>query len=235
MVLLHGSEGPKKAEENREKILKFLGKHTWSHSSVLQDLLGLKTYSSTNRILKKLEAQKLVKRHKVEILGSREITVWGITPRGVELSYSEDDWEKEKKPFQFSKLKLSRIPHTLGLQQLEVHLLSQGWSRFQHSRPLKNKNLVPDAVAVNPEGKTCAIEVERTVKSKARYRKILVHHLAEAKAGKWDEIWYFCPEKLKNRLENAFFSLEWAVYGEKFKIKEGHLRPFKFVGLKFLK
>ena len=50
------------------------------------------------------------------------------------------------------------------------------------------------AIAMKPDGTVVAIELERTAKDIARYRKIIVAHLESRKQRLWDEIYYLFPD-----------------------------------------
>jgi hypothetical protein len=211
-------------------ILLFLRDEKWSHQNILQELLQLKSRQATHKTLLSMEAKNLVKRHLIKFSYGRPITVWGITPHGVMMSFCESEPMSNVRAFEPSKLKITQMNHTLDIQQTRIKTQVAGWKEFNTAGFCKKNIKNPDATARRPDGKVVAFEIERTIKSLRRYPDVLVSHLKGRKQGLWDEIYYLCPDiNIKARLIKAFDTIETAQHdGNIIKITKAHKDHFKF-------
>lgn len=78
--------------------------------------------------------------------------------------------------------------HHLAVQAARIRAEQAGWCGWNVEPTFGD--CTPDAVAVNPDGFTIAIEVERSVKSRSRYEHVWGRHLDAIKAGHFQGVLY---------------------------------------------
>lgn len=219
--------------EKTLQVLRFLQTEKWSHQDVLQRLLHLFSRQAIHKTLLKLESQGLIKRHTIECGFGPAMTVWGITPHGVMMSIQEGEAYSDIRAFEYSKLKSTQLNHTLDIQLARVKAQQAGWAEWQTAGFAKKGFKNPDAIALRPDGKRVAFEIERSLKSFRRYQDILVSHLAARKEGRWDEIFYLMPDaSMKKRVKRIFSDIDSARYQKRnISINSAHKAPFKFFTL----
>ncbi|POK28399.1 replication-relaxation family protein, partial [Klebsiella pneumoniae] len=96
------------------------------------------------RFLDSLVAKGLLVRTKYPVDG-RQVSVWGLTPHGVAISFDEDEPLADVIPFQPSRVSAALLPHRLAVQSLRLDMEARGatgW-RILHRLSLKGMN-VPD-------------------------------------------------------------------------------------------
>lgn len=230
-----------KAERGRIKaaketnILSFLLAEGYSTAKILAQLLKM-TPNGVQRILRKMEANELIKAHTVDFeLGSWNLKIWGLTPTGALLATPENE---KVNFFEVGRVKPITMTHSLALQRVKVLALSQRWSEWESSsKMLQNANLsrstwlqVPDAVAISPKGRKIAIELERTVKTPKRYVEILANYAEMLSSDVIAEVIYICPENIAKRLERLFHRIEKIIFrGKAIPVPEGLLKRFYFI------
>ena len=233
--LLPPAERKRRGEENRQAILTFLRDERWTHIDVIQALLGHKSPQAIYRILGKMAVEGLVSKAEIPVAYNRPVAIWGITVHGLAMSWGLDEAVEPRKPFEPSKVAPTMMQHKVDLQLLKVRALRSGWASWIDGSLLgwrKSEWKVPDAVAIDPQGRKTAIEVERTVKSKKRYAEIIVSHLESKREGRWERIVYLCPTRdIAARIEREFQSITHAKYkGQVFELQDGHRASFVFLG-----
>lgn len=219
--------------EKTHKVLSFLRTEKWSHQSILQNLLELRSRQAIHKTLLKMESQGLIKRHSIDSGFGQAMTVWGITPHGVMMSIQDDEVYKDVRAFEYSKIKATQLNHTFDIQCARIKAESAGWTDWQNAGFAKKGSKNPDAIALRPDGKRICFEVERSLKAFRRYQDILVSHLSARKEGRWDEIYYLMPDQaMKKRVERIFSDIESARYQKRtISINSAHKAPFKFFTL----
>ncbi len=216
----------------KEAILLYLYGETWTHIEILEELFPNMTARQIRSVLKELSDGKMVRSAEVTVLETKTADVWGISKQGVGIT--QERFRIEASGMAFSKRNVNPVSftHHLDIQRLRISAERNGWtdwrrygSSFYHKTQIR-----PDAVATRPDGISAAIEVERTVKSKRRYPKIMASHLHSRKQGRWDVICYLCPDSgLKLRLERIFAGIsEVSYFGSNVKITDEHRRLFQF-------
>lgn len=229
-TLLPRNEAFKRYEQKLNDALMFLRIERWSHQKILQKKLGLKSRQAIHKTLVKFEKNGAIRRYQIEDGFTHPLTIWGITPHGVMLSFHEGEEITDIRAFEPSKVKPSQVNHTLDIQQARVKAELAGWTNWDYAGFSKKGLKNPDAIATRPDGKVVAIEIERTLKSFRRYPDVLVSHLAARKQGCWDEIYYLMPDKsMKRKVERIFASIDKARYqNQTIQISDEHKAPFKF-------
>lgn len=213
-----------------KSILAFLRTERWSHQDILQKLLKLQSRQAAHKTLTGMENKGLIKRYAIESGFGRPMSIWGITPHGVMMSFSEDTLLVETRAFELSKLKPTQVNHTLDIQLARVKAENANFSNWTTAGFAKKGIKNPDATAIRPDGKVIAFEIERTLKALRRYPDVLISHLSARKSGMWNEIYYLMPDQnMKARVQRVFNSISSARYQRKtIQITEAHKAPFKF-------
>ncbi|MCF6808547.1 hypothetical protein L3V79_09115 [Thiotrichales bacterium 19S9-12] len=186
----------KKQKETTNKILNWLYEFKFSNVAILRKYTGLQT-PGVIKALKKLEEKGLVLRF---IPNQPLNTVWGITWNGI----SELEKLDENQKFEPSKFNELTAIHHYNLQELKLLLLEKGVEMKATKKITLGKvGKVPDAI-ININNKTIAVELERTIKSKQRYRALWGDYIKDIRDGKYTAVQYFLSNKRTKNLMNVF-------------------------------
>lgn len=231
--LLSHTDARLRSSQNQQKILQFLRQEKYTKRAILQSLLPIKTACGLLKLLRKMEHNKLLKKHDV----SEYVTLWGITKPGLSVAVSPEEDRHNDHYFAPSKVNINMLPHTFGCQM--VHALCMKYrveyraGRTMGSRAEMDK--IPDGILYTPRGNV-AIEVERHLKTRQRYDAIIYHYLKCIKAGKYHLVVYVCPDADKrDQLHTLFYSLKTITMnlaGKIVKTKldaDTHLKYFRFI------
>lgn len=230
-------------KEKRRIILEFLREETWTRADVLEELLGV-TRQAVNNSLRRMEADGLVKRIEIPVFERAPYSICGISEHGLNYAFPLGQPIEYRPTFEPSKVKRITMDHRLDLQRARIRAEKAGWTEWVAGH-LIGKRLagkkVPDAVAVDLNGRRVAIEIERTSKGPKRYGPICIAHLLSKKAGHWDRILYLCPDEYKQpgsgvelaaRIERAFKTVRNPKFnGQVYKLGPEHYAPFSFLSL----
>lgn len=196
----------RKYKDNKQKVLQFLRQEKYSTSSILMKLLQLEYRSSICKVLRKMMAENLVKKHK----WTGTIILWGITSNGLHHASDFQEQIMDWSYFEPSKIKDITLRHQLDVQQVHAACILKNINftvgRLLGSREAQDK--IPDGV-FDIYNKKIALEVERHIKSKRRYDAILYDYLKAIDSSKYNHVLYVSPdEKTRDRVKKAFFSLK---------------------------
>jgi DNA-binding MarR family transcriptional regulator len=204
-----------RVEEKRKTILEFISAETFTTTEVVAELLKISRQAAL-KTLKAMEKDELVKMHDLEfsLAQKGKQVIWGVTPKGALLAADLDDFRVDY--YEVGRISVMTIPHSLAVQRARVFGLAKGFTEWKSSRKMrqlaeKDRGVwlqVPDAVAKNESGELVAFEVERTVKTPKRYNEILSNYAQMFLDRTLSEVFYICPDELKNRLEKLFLSIE---------------------------
>ena len=129
--------------------------------------------------------------------------------------------------------KVRRLHYRDGLSLSEIERRT-GLTRKTIRKWLK----APDAVATNPKGLRVAIEIERTIKSRKRYEKIIGLYLQMIRAGLIKRVDYVTPDPaVAPRLAAVIRSLQTVLVGpeqgpsQRVSITDAHRERFNFYSL----
>lgn len=231
MLIYKRKERSKKVEMNRRLVLRFLRDEIWTTTEVLGPVVGFKKRETINKTLIHMEQDKLIQKHTLPIAGRHAITVWGITPHGLALSWDEHEEYEDRPHFEPSRLNLSRVPHQLNLQKIRLALEKAGWSEWVRGERLGFKPKIrPDAIATRPDGLRVAIEVELVIKTRRRYQVIIRDHLMQIRKGEWQAVLYL--GNYATRLHKIFDSIDYVpLMGEKLQLNETHKKRFRILAI----
>lgn len=229
MLINDRNERNKRKQQKQDGVLKYLRYETWSTASILRQVLSLNSQQAIQQTLAMLERESLLRKATIGGTGQKAV-VYGITAHGLAMSFSEDEEYESLPVFEPSKITLSRIPHHLDIQLARLSAQANGWQNWTRGERLGFEvDVRPDALAVSPRGKTVAVEVERTIKTRKRYQQVIANHLMKIKAGNWDEVLYLTPDGMANRLKKVFDSIDWIVIrGNRIPLEQKHRDVFSF-------
>lgn len=186
----------KKGKETNEKILKWLYEFKYSKAVILQKITGL-TRAGIGESLRKLEHRGLVQSLKPN---PPLKTVWGITWDGI-CEIGELDENQKFEPSKFNEI---TAIHHYNLQELKLLLATKNLNLV----PVKRSSVgatekTPDGI-VKKDDKIIAIELERTVKTKNRYKAIWGGYIEDIRKGKYTNVQYFLPNTRTQNLLKIF-------------------------------
>lgn len=230
MLIKSPSERKALQETRHNQVLKFLRDETWTSPQVLAQLLG-RTITSVTKTMGQLESLGFVIRHVVPELRK---TLWGITAHGLAFSWADDEEMLIRPHFEPSRLAPLSISHHLDTQFARLQAEQAGWSQWLPGDRLpKGLAKRPDAVAVDPHGKSIAIEIERHVKTLKRYEAIFAIYLQSIKRDEYSAIHYICPSQQLAKQLTRVFGLIQAVplLGERVPIGDKHRSKFQVFAL----
>lgn len=219
-----------RTQNKREMILRFLRDETWSNLTNLAGVLGL-SEPAAFKTLQQLERDGFLLRYKVSSL---RLSLWGITPQGLAFAWAEDEAMQIRPYFEPGKLSVMTIPHYLDIQWARLIAEAAGWTNWIPGNRLpKDIKKRPDAIVLNPEGQTIAIELERTIKTLKRYEAIFSVYLQQMKRDEYFQVHYVCPDaSFAPRLIRMFDLIKAVpVAGERVPIAEKHKARFPVYAL----
>lgn len=231
------AERMKRAAEKERLVLSFLFDEVWATAKTLQQLLGLATHVPVNRLLRKMENKGLVKPHKVS-LGGPDTNLWGITANGLAMSVEPEKVADalSRSTFEPSKVSVSHVNHQTKLQIARIEAERAGWTDWVRGERMGGDiSKRPDAVAIDPNGRRIAIEVELSFKSKKRYQQVIGEYAYLCAVKKaYKGVYYICEDDSAVRFKNLFHSIKTGYYKDdsgqrgSLEIKENILALFKF-------
>lgn len=230
--LLSKSAQAERIAQKRRMILTFLRDETWTHASVLQSVLNVKTSASVYRTLKPLLAEQMIVNHHIQMPFQRSISLYGITSNGLAHAWELGEAVQKRQTFQPSKVNPLTMQHKFDLQLLRTkasHFGYSNWVDGSHLGWRKSGYKIPDAITIQSTS-VVAIELERTVKSRKNYAEVLCSHLKAIKNKRYHEVHYWSPTvDLMARVERAIKSIQKInISGQWIEIEPRHFTPFKF-------
>ena len=217
-------------QTKRETVLRFLRDETWSNQTNLAGVLGL-SGPATFKTICQMERDGFLLRYKVTAL---RLSLWGITPQGLAFAWAENEVMQIRPYFETSKLSVMTIPHYLDTQRARLIAEASGWTNWMPGNRLpKDIKKRPDAIAINTEGQTIAVELERTIKTLKRYEAIFSIYLQQMKRDEYFQVHYVCPDaSFAPRLKRMFTLIKSVpVTGERVQITEKHRARFPVYAL----
>lgn len=189
--------------EKEHAILDFLSTELVSNIEMMSELLRV-SIRTANETVSRLEDLKLIRRERI-MFERTPVHVLGITSRGQQRIADIQGRKPRDRTFLPRSVGISSIPHRLDLQRLRIALTAAGaedwWPGVAYRVPNRG-DVVPDAVC-KCKGERLAIELERTIKSEARYAEVFGKHFTLIEAKKWGHVVYVClTESDANRMRS---------------------------------
>lgn len=212
-----------RAMEKRRQVLRFLRQEIWSCQDILGSVMGVQSRTAAHKNLARMEAEGLVRRHRIETLGGGGLTLWGITSHGQAMAFDPESEQPVSAYFEPGRIAEVTIRHELDLQRLRLQAERAGWTDWINGDRLQDLlkgGKRPDAMATSPQGLRTAIEIERTMKTSKRYEQILASYLMALKAEQLDRVVWLSPtEDFTLRLRAIVLSIRSVtIQGHRFPI-----------------
>ena len=223
--------GPECTPEIR--VLSLLHDVAWTHENIVAELLPELASEEVSALIDKLESSGAIGTHEQQSSYGNDVKIIGIRSAGVRLVEESIKPMLSGQQFRKTRHNPATMDHHLDQQRLRIAAERAGWTCWQKGtlgrRIVKGENY-PDAVAMKPDGTVVAIELERTAKDIARYRKIIVAHLESRKQRLWDEIYYLFPDPaLQERVARIFDAITELEYmGHSIQFTDEHRTCFQF-------
>lgn len=232
-MIPHYQNNKARGKEKVTLVLDFLKEETYSDLQTLMCVLKVRNRCTLDRLLPSMVEQGLIQKSIFSLPGNHSISIWGITRQGLAYAQALDD-PLELKHFQPSKIRLSSLHHHLENQKVKLRLESlgcTGWLNGDKKQlgakfPLKHR---PDGYIKLTNNMPVAIETELIIKSKLRYKEIILHHLLARNKKHWYYVLYVTPDKHKQAaLLRIFNSIDHVIYqGRKLDLDSDHRNIFK--------
>jgi hypothetical protein len=220
-----------RASQKREVLLAFLASgETYTTLSVVAELLETSERNAL-RLLQKMQEEKLIKVDE-NVMPHTSLKLYGITAHGLAITAKAHPKARE---FELSKTNPSWVPHHIEGQQIRIVAERVGWTEYVPGKLLMVENSgrlkkLPDALITRPDGRRCAIEIERFIKSKTRHADAISGHLTGIINDHYELVYYFTPHL--EALERVFASVQTLLVDEnKIQLSASHRARFKVFGI----
>jgi hypothetical protein len=182
-------------ESQTRTMLRFLSAVDFSTASILQEAIGVKEKSNMSKKIKSWLREDLISKVEVERpFGGPKLKVYklSINGQGRALLLNANPLEEISIP-------KSRLEHSFLCQKAIISLKQMGFFDFCPDGRIpdakKRFGHVPDYTCRDDKGRKAAIEVERTLKSRARYKQIAKNWGKALVKGEVERIIYVCDSK----------------------------------------
>lgn len=232
MLISDKKQQQARTKSKSDAILNWLMSEKFSDLSVIAELLETGK-PNASKALSRLEKLGLVAPQLLQV-GLGKAKVWTLTQNGMGLGINPADPATLERytAFEPSRIAESTIMHQLACQKLRLQLQKQGWTHWISDQENHRADLakIPDGLAVDSDGLTTAVELERSFKSRKRYQQILGEYLAMLSSQKIHRVAYYSPDSaMPERLEAIFKSIKTvSVGGRQAEVKPEWLTRFTF-------
>lgn len=218
----------KRTEEKKQSLLCWLVDFTWTSPELAGQVMGLKTRAGINKTLKRFQTEELIREAFITLADNRDFRIIGITPNGL-LWCDKNTNAINKASFDPKRVAQSTIIHRLDVQRCRIKLDTQGDQWISENNFPKHITYRPDAI-FSTKGKTIALELERTAKTKKRYKQIIIQHLKQINNGSYQYVHYVSTVPgFAIRLERLFMSISRLSFkGQQVLFDDELKKHFKF-------
>lgn len=214
----------------------FIVVEKWACSKAFYYLFNNRHKTTTMRFLNKmvdfgvLSFDQLLNDSNVKPIGFYKLTHHGFGLLSQEGTI--EDFTMIKK----SNISIPTLIHSMDLQTLHAVCLNNGyreWQRPDYAFKEKGRHY-SDAIA-KKHNVVCAFELERYVKSAAKYNLLFSHYANEIFNGSLNRVFYVCPNiATANSIKKYFESVDVVKCGEQvFNTNKALLDKFSFVDYSF--
>lgn len=219
--LLNKKDQAETSATNKKLVLDFLYGEPYVTVDVIQELVGYKTRAGTMRFLKTFAKGGLIKYQISELADSRKIPLVGITTRGCYAIYnSEKHIKLRTKSANLKNISGFTFNHLKQIQLLKTLIIkSERWTihELDHSKWKKNKPDIICTLQKSDEKIIHAFEIELTIKSVARYKKILNIYQSQIKNKLCDAVFWISDTETKvKKLKNIIYSFDEKLYSNNY-------------------
>lgn len=213
-IIADPSERLQRQEAKRRYLLGFLRAEIWTTPDIAGEVMGIAHPTTIRNTLRGMVADGLLISATVETpRGPRQLV--GITAHGQAIATPTGKLP-ENRIFEPSKVGLTTFQHTLDMQRVKIACLLSGWRSWQNQdriKPKERSGIIvqtkkikrPDVIVTHPSGKAVALEVERTLKQRARYTGIVAGHLTAIQQGKFQHAIWVTPDQASADLLTMVF------------------------------
>ena len=222
------SERQKRIEQKKQSLLSWLADFTWTTPELAGQIMGLTTRAGINKTLKRLQTEHLIKEAFITLADNRNLRVIGITPNGL-LWADNNPTAIDKISFDPNRVAQSTIIHRLDVQRCRIKLGNHGTKWLSENSYPKHITYRPDAI-IEASGRTIALELERTAKTKKRYQQVVTQHLRQINNDSYEYVHYVSTVPgFAMRLERLFNSItKLPVKGQQVLFNDELRKHFKF-------
>ena len=222
------SERQKRIKEKKQALLSWLADFIWTTPELAGQVMALTTRAGINKTLKRLQDEQLIKEAFITLADNRDLRVIGITPNGL-FWCDSNPTATDKISFDPNRVAQSTIIHRLDVQRCRIKLGNHGTKWVSENSYSKHITYRPDAI-FQASGRTIALELERTAKTKKRYQQIVTQHLRQINNKSYDQVHYVSTVPgFAVRLERLFNSItKLPVRGQQVLFSDELRKHFKF-------
>ena len=209
-----------RAARHREKIatvLGFLGREKWSDFATINRLFGFKNHRGLYDLLNKLVTEGTLKKHRID-----RLSLWSLATN---------------EPITLSP---QTVQTKLAAQNARFSFEAMGAENWQNGAEvimpvgLKHK---PAALITMPDGLRVALEIHTRMRTQARYKELVKHHLLARKQQLWRTVFFvFSSAHQRNAGRLIINSIKnITIAGVKYPLEPVHHDTFRYVTLDELK
>lgn len=178
-----------RAARHAEKIdilLRYLVRENFSDFATLRRLFGFKNHRGLYDLLNKLVTTGALEKH---VIGT--LRLWQITNDGAA--------QVSEKPFnrcRLSTVSMLTLRQRLAIQNARLSFEAKGateWFNATEPQFPSSHKPRPDAVVTLPNGQRVAVEIDVTMKTQARYKVLMTHHLIARMEREWFAVVFVLP------------------------------------------
>jgi hypothetical protein len=188
MLIANSEPRAARHAEKIDMVLRYLVRENYSDFATLRRLFGFKNHRGLYDLLNKLVSIGALEKH---VIGT--LRLWQITHDGAA--------QVSEKPFNRCRL-TSVLPLTLrqrlAMQNARLSFEALGATEWLNATdPLfpSAHRPRPDAVVTFPNGQQVAVEIDVTVKTQARYKVLMTHHLIARMGREWFGVFFVLPSE----------------------------------------
>jgi hypothetical protein len=192
-------------DEKRRKILGFLRSEIWTVPEIAGMVAGVHDPRTIQSTLDGIERDQMIIREESILPNGRRVILVGISMTGQAHISHVLGKPLVDRAFERGRAGLAQVEHRCDLQRLRIQLAYAGWSGWTYpdrvpvTEKTQHNTHRADAISTMPDGVVVGLEVERTVKTTARYRSILSHHVNALARKKYSRVIYTSPTEATAR------------------------------------
>lgn len=168
MLIKNSGDRTARHQEKIELVLQFLSREKWSDFATLNRLFGFKNHRGLYDLLNKLVTAGTLKKHRFGAF-----RLWSITANDLSLLSAETI--RSRLAGQNARFSFEAIGCTVWENAIDMMLPAT----------LKHK---PTALVTMPDGLRVALEIHTRMRTQARYKVLVKHHLLARKQQLWDKV-----------------------------------------------
>jgi hypothetical protein len=188
-------------DEKWRKALAFLRTELWTLPEIIGLVVGVSDPRTIRSTIASMVRDELLVREECVLPSGRRVSLVGITMNGQAYVAHLLNKPLVERAFERGRAGLTQVEHRTDLQRLRIQLAHAGWTGWNYPdrQSVAEKSQAgghrADAIVTAPDGADCALECERSVKHRARYRFILSQHMTAITRGDYQRVIYTSPSE----------------------------------------